>query len=103
MSAINDKCRQVEQLTWDGMTFSVGERITFDDAFYAAVEERRTRRVVGTIRELWLESWRAVDDLAYAEVNGDGEEFRCWFHRDHARLASGLELEAGAAPEGALW
>lgn len=102
MSALNDRCRQVDALTWEGGEFAVGQQITFR---YTAWSDgaATTERAVGEITELWLESWRGVDDLAYAETDCDGVERRCWFHRDEAAAASDLEAEAGAAPEGALW
>lgn len=106
MSAVNEKCRQVADLVWDGEPFRVGDRISFRSKVWTSVDSRYVR-LTGVVVELWLESWRGVDDLAYAEVDCNGEQERCWFHRDRAVQASELESDlaatAGAAPEGALW
>jgi hypothetical protein len=100
MTALNSDCTQVNELTWKGERFEVGQRLAFDVTVWdLRGGPHRSKRIEGDVLELWIEPWRDIQ-LAYAEVQlDDGGTARAWFHRDHCGAAGTL----GVVPAGALF
>lgn len=97
MPAMNDSCTPVETVTWDQLTVTLGDTISYDKTEWSKKNEKRTARHESTVIELWHEDWWGCDGgLYYAELE-NGE--RAWFHRDHI----GSIGELGVEPTGALF
>lgn len=98
------EAHRVESHEWEGVKFTVGDRIAFD--VHARYEgDNQYDRLEGEIVELWREWWASGrEELLYAEcitTDGADQALRVWFHRDKVGQPTGF---VGAArDEGALW